>query len=35
MPRTIRKYWGAFQGRGTLNYNWPEIDQEVSPWRAR
>jgi hypothetical protein len=28
MPQTIRKYWGALQGRGTLNYNWPAIDQD-------
>jgi hypothetical protein len=28
MPQTIRKYWGAFKGRVTLNYNWPAIDQD-------
>jgi hypothetical protein len=28
MPQTIRKYWGAFHGRVTLNYNWPAIDQD-------
>jgi hypothetical protein len=28
MPQTIRKYWGAFQGRVTLNYNWGAIDQD-------
>jgi hypothetical protein len=28
MPQTIRKYWGAFQGRVALNYNWPAIDQD-------
>jgi Papain-like cysteine protease AvrRpt2 len=28
MPRTIRKYWGAFHGRVTLNYNWPTIDHD-------
>lgn len=28
MPQTIRKYWGAVQGRATLNYNWPDIDQD-------
>jgi Papain-like cysteine protease AvrRpt2 len=28
MPQTIRKYWGPFSGRGTLNYNWPAIDQD-------
>jgi hypothetical protein len=27
MPQTIRKYWGAFKGRVTLNFNWPAIDQ--------
>ena len=26
MAQTIRKYWGAFKGRVTLNYNWPVID---------
>lgn len=26
MTQTIRKYWGAFKGRATLNYNWPAID---------
>ena len=30
MPRTIRKYWGAFNGRVTLNYNWPAIDQDLA-----
>ncbi|ABQ37013.1 papain-like cysteine protease family protein [Bradyrhizobium sp. BTAi1] len=28
MPRTIRKYWGAFRGRETLNFNWPAIDHD-------
>jgi Papain-like cysteine protease AvrRpt2 len=28
MPKTVRKYWGAFHGRATLNYNWPAIDQD-------
>ncbi|MBV8214050.1 MAG: C39 family peptidase [Verrucomicrobia bacterium] len=28
MPQTIRKYWGAFRGRTTFNYNWPAIDQD-------
>jgi hypothetical protein len=28
MPTTIRKYWGAFQGRNSLNYNWPIIEQD-------
>lgn len=28
MPQTIRKYWGAFQGRVTLNYNWDAIDHD-------
>jgi hypothetical protein len=28
MPQTIRKYWGGLQGRVTLNYNWPAIDQD-------
>jgi hypothetical protein len=28
MPQTIRKYWRAFNGRETLNYNWPAIDQD-------
>jgi hypothetical protein len=28
MPKTIRKYWGAFRGRETLNFNWPAIDQD-------
>jgi hypothetical protein len=28
MPKTIRKYWGAFHGRDTFNYNWPIIDQD-------
>ena len=28
MPRTIRKYWGAFRGRETLNFNWPVIDHD-------
>jgi hypothetical protein len=28
MPQTIRKYWGAFQGRVSLNYNWPIINQD-------
>ncbi len=28
MPQTIRKYWGAFQGRVALNYNWDAIDQD-------
>lgn len=28
MPRTIRKYWGAFRGRTPLNYNWAAIDQD-------
>ena len=28
MPQTIRKYWGAFQGRVTLNYNWGAIDHD-------
>ena len=26
MAQTIRHYWGAFQGRVTLNYNWPIIN---------
>ena len=28
MPKTIRKYWGALHGRVTLNYNWPEIEED-------
>jgi hypothetical protein len=28
MPQTIRKYWGAFKGRVTLNYNWGAIDHD-------
>lgn len=28
MPRTIRKYWGPFQGRTTLNFNWAEINHD-------
>jgi Papain-like cysteine protease AvrRpt2 len=28
MPRTIRKYWGAFRGRETLNFNWPVVDHD-------
>lgn len=28
MPKTIRKYWGTFHGRVTLNYNWPAIDHD-------
>ena len=28
MTQTIRKYWGAFKGRVTLNYNWPTIDHD-------
>jgi Papain-like cysteine protease AvrRpt2 len=28
MPQTIRKYWGPFNGRTTLNYNWPAIDHD-------
>ncbi|MGW1208885.1 papain-like cysteine protease family protein [Streptomyces sp. NPDC002499] len=28
MPQTIRKYWGAFNGRVTLNYNWGAIDHD-------
>ena len=28
MPRTIRKYWGPLNGRASLNYNWPAIDQD-------
>jgi hypothetical protein len=28
MTQTIRKYWGAFNGRVTLNYNWPAIDHD-------
>jgi hypothetical protein len=28
MPRTIRKYWGAFTGRVILNYNWDIIDHD-------
>ena len=28
MTQTIRKYWGAFKGRVTLNYNWPAIDHD-------
>lgn len=28
MPRTIRKYWGPFQGRTTLNFNWDEINHD-------
>ena len=28
MPRTIRKYWGAFNGRVALNYNWDAIDHD-------
>jgi hypothetical protein len=28
MPQTIRKYWGAFSGRVSLNYNWPAIDRD-------
>ena len=26
--QTIRKYWGPFNGRVTLNYNWAAIDQD-------
>ena len=28
MPLTIRKYWGKFQGRTTLNFNWDAIDHD-------
>jgi len=28
VPQTIRKYWGAFTGRVTLNYNWGVIDHD-------
>ena len=28
MPQTIRKFWGPFRGRVTLNYNWPAINQD-------
>ncbi|KAL9630031.1 MAG: hypothetical protein Q9164_006615 [Protoblastenia rupestris] len=28
IPQTIRKYWGAIQGRANLNYNWGVIDQD-------
>jgi len=28
MAQTIRKYWGPFTGRVSLNYNWPIIDQD-------
>lgn len=28
MPQTIRKYWGPFKGRVTLNFNWPIIDHD-------
>jgi hypothetical protein len=28
MPKTIRKFWRPHNGRVTLNYNWPAIDQD-------
>ena len=28
MPQTIRKFWGQFKGRVTLNYNWSAIDHD-------
>ena len=28
MPRTIRKFWGPLQGRATLNFNWPTINND-------
>ncbi|MEV0910024.1 hypothetical protein [Streptomyces hokutonensis] len=28
MPQTIRKYWGPFQGRVTLNFNWGAINHD-------
>ncbi|MFT4296352.1 MAG: hypothetical protein QM582_13160 [Micropruina sp.] len=28
MPQTIRKYWGPFQGRVTLNFNWAAINHD-------
>jgi hypothetical protein len=28
MPSTVRKYWGQFQGRVTLNLNWPAINHD-------
>jgi hypothetical protein len=28
MPQTIRHFWGPLQGRASLNYNWPAIDQD-------
>ncbi|HKR46540.1 MAG TPA: hypothetical protein VJU59_43920 [Paraburkholderia sp.] len=28
MPQTVRKYWGPFQGRTTLNFNWEAINHD-------
>jgi hypothetical protein len=28
MPQTVRKYWGPFQGRVTLNLNWDAINHD-------
>lgn len=28
MPQTIRKYWGPFQNRVTLNFNWNAINHD-------
>jgi len=28
MPQTVRKYWGPFQGRVTLNFNWDAINHD-------
>jgi hypothetical protein len=28
MSQTIRKYWGPFQGRTKLNFNWPIINHD-------
>jgi hypothetical protein len=35
MPLTIRKYWGKFQGRTTLNFNWNAIDHGVGVCRQQ
>jgi hypothetical protein len=28
MPSTIRKFWGPFKGRVSLNFNWPIINHD-------
>lgn len=28
MSQTIRKYWGPYQGRMKLNFNWPIINHD-------